>query len=158
VTFNQTSQCSLTVSTNTISVASTGGSSSVMVTVGPACAWTATTNASSIHITSGASGTGPGTIGLGIDYTVSTSARSGTLTINWAGGSVTVSVSQNGVGARCDVNHDGAINTADVNLIVQAALSATYDPLYDLDRDGRVTVNDAQLEVNITLGTGVCPP
>ena len=51
------------------------------VTAGAGCAWTAVANASWIHVTSGASGSGNGTVGYRVDANTSTSTRSGTMTI-----------------------------------------------------------------------------
>jgi hypothetical protein len=64
----------------------TGGP--IAVTAGAACSWTATTNDSWITITSGASGTGSGTVGFVVDANTA-AARTGTLTI--AGQTFTVS-------------------------------------------------------------------
>jgi len=59
----------------------TGGSGSVNVTAATGVAWVATSNASWMTITSGASGTGNGTVTYTVDPHTSTSSRSGTLTI-----------------------------------------------------------------------------
>jgi hypothetical protein len=67
-----------------------GGSASVNVTTTAACAWTAVSNASWITVTSGAAGTGNGTVGVTAAVNGGTAARSGTLTI----GGQTVTVSQ----------------------------------------------------------------
>ncbi|MFI5142556.1 MAG: protease pro-enzyme activation domain-containing protein, partial [Thermoanaerobaculales bacterium] len=58
--------CSFSLSSGSQSFAGTGGTGSVGVTVtaGSNCAWTASSNASGwLHVTSGASGTGNGTVG-----------------------------------------------------------------------------------------------
>jgi len=56
---------------------------SVAVTAGGGCTWTAVSNAPSwLHVTSGASGTGNGTVGYSVDaYTGKPKNRKGTLTI-----------------------------------------------------------------------------
>jgi hypothetical protein len=56
-----------------------GGTGTVGV-IGP-CAWSATSNASWITVTSGASGTGNGTVGFNVVANTGTSQRTGTLTI-----------------------------------------------------------------------------
>jgi hypothetical protein len=55
----------------------------VAVTAGGGCTWTAVSNAPSwIHVTSGASGAGNGTVGYSVDaYTGKPKNRKGTLTI-----------------------------------------------------------------------------
>jgi hypothetical protein len=61
--------------------------------------------------------------------------------------------------SRCDLNSDGAVDTLDVqsvlNMITGAAASL---PAADLNRDGLVNVVDLQLLINAALGTGTCPP
>jgi hypothetical protein len=82
--------CSYTVSPTTQTFAGTGGPASAAVTAPSGCAWTATSNAIWITITSGSSGSGNGTTNYSV--TANTGAqRSGTLTI--AGQTVTVTQS-----------------------------------------------------------------
>jgi all-beta uncharacterized protein/BACON domain-containing protein len=76
----QSSGCTFGINPDSHSVASTGGSSAVAVATVPECAWTATSSASWITITSGSSGTGNGTVQFGVAPTTGP-ARSGTLTI-----------------------------------------------------------------------------
>src|SRR4029079_11084830 len=59
---------------------STGGAASVTVTTTSGCAWTATSNAAWLTVTSGASGTGNGSVGFSIAANTG-AARSGTLTV-----------------------------------------------------------------------------
>jgi hypothetical protein len=55
---------------------------SVVVTAGPLCSWTAVADVDWLHITSGSSGTGPGTVTFSVDkYSGGKSPRTGTLTI-----------------------------------------------------------------------------
>ena len=91
VTVVQSEGCTFTVAPQTLSVASSGGSSSVNVTSGSGCAWTAASQASWITIASGASGSGNGTVTVNAAGT-SGPARSGTLTV--AGRTVTVNQGQ----------------------------------------------------------------
>ena len=82
--------CSYSLSANNQSFSSSGGPGSVNVVTTSGCAWTATSNANFVSITSGASGTGNGTVSYTVAANTST-ARSGTLTI--AGQTYTVNQS-----------------------------------------------------------------
>lgn len=90
-TFRTASTCSFTVSPTSVSAASGGSTTTVTITTAdPACAWTATSNASFLTITSAASGTGNGSV----TFTAAANTggtRTGTLTI--AGQTVTVTQS-----------------------------------------------------------------
>jgi len=88
--------CSFSINPTSASFAAAGGSASVTVTTQAGCNWTAASNNSFITITSGASGTGSGTVNYSVAANTST-ARSGSLTI--AG--LTHSVSQAGAGGGC---------------------------------------------------------
>ena len=80
-TVSQAADCSgLTLNPTSANVASYGGSGSVAVT-SSGCAWTATSNAPWITVTSGASGTGNGTVGYNVQ-TNSGPARSGTISVS----------------------------------------------------------------------------
>ncbi len=85
-TVNQAGDCTFSVSPTRKSFGGNGGTGTVSVTVSGTCNWTAVSNVSWITITSGASGTGSGTVTYSVAST--TSARSGTMTI--AGLTVTV--------------------------------------------------------------------
>ena len=87
VTVVQSQGCTYAVSPDTQTVPSSGGSGSVMVTAGAGCAWTASSGASWIAITSGASGSGSGTVAFTAASTTGPS-RSGTIAV--AGRTVTV--------------------------------------------------------------------
>jgi hypothetical protein len=72
--------CSYSITPGNQSFPATGGSNSVAVTTNAGCAWTATSNAVWINITSGASGNGNGTVNYSV--TVNSGAvRTATLTI-----------------------------------------------------------------------------
>jgi len=88
--------CSFSINPTSASFAAAGGSASVTVTTQAGCNWTAASNNSFITITSGASGTGSGTVNYSVAANTST-ARNGSLTI--AG--LTHSVSQAGAGGGC---------------------------------------------------------
>ena len=86
-TVNQESGCSFSLSANSTNVPIGGGPGNVNVQATAGCGWTASSGASWITITGGASGTGNGTV----QFTVAANtgpARSGTLTI--AGSAFTV--------------------------------------------------------------------
>jgi hypothetical protein len=87
--------CALTVTPTTASVAATGGSVQVTVSVtrGSGCGWTAASNSSFISIASGSSGIGSGTVTISVPVNTG-AARSGTATI--AG--QTLTVNQNSIG------------------------------------------------------------
>jgi hypothetical protein len=89
--------CAFTVNPMTPSVPSGGGGVTVGVTAPSNCAWTAVSNASFITITSGAGGSGNGTVMLLVAPNPGATSRTGTLTI--AG--QTVTVSQAGTTASC---------------------------------------------------------
>jgi uncharacterized protein (TIGR03437 family) len=84
-----TQGCNQTLSPTGQSFTPAGGTGSVSVTSDPAsCTWTATSNVSWITVTSGASGTGNGTVNYTVAPSNTSSTRVGTLTI--AGRSFTV--------------------------------------------------------------------
>jgi hypothetical protein len=80
--------CSFTVSPTSPSIGRSGGASSVTVTTTSGCAWTATSNASWLTVTSGASGSGSATVSYAAAANTATPTRTGTLTV--AGQTVTV--------------------------------------------------------------------
>jgi Viral BACON domain len=82
--------CTYAISPTSRNVGAAGGpGGTVTVTTAAHCLWTATSNASWLIITSGATGTGNGSVGFAADFNGTGSPRSGTLTI--AGRTFTVS-------------------------------------------------------------------
>lgn len=81
-TVNQSATlCSLTINPSALSVAAAGGGGSqVVVSTTSGCAWSASSNASWITVTSAASGTGPGNVNFSVAANTG-GVRSGTLTI-----------------------------------------------------------------------------
>src|SRR5204862_3928575 len=79
VTVTQGSGCSFGVSPTSASPAAAGGAASVSVTAGAGCTWTAVSTAAWITVTSGASGTGNGTVNYTAAHNTSTD-RKGTRT------------------------------------------------------------------------------
>jgi hypothetical protein len=91
-TVTQGNGCSISLRTSSFNVAASGGSGSVEVSAGGGCGWTATSNAGWMSITSGANGTGNGSVG----FTVAANNgpdRQGTLSIG--GRTFTVSQAEN---------------------------------------------------------------
>lgn len=83
-----TPTCTYALSSTSLSVAGTGSTVSLSVTAGTGCAWTVSSNASFVTITSATSQSGNGTVNLTVAEN-SGDARSGTLTI--AGQTVSIS-------------------------------------------------------------------
>ncbi|HZS08141.1 MAG TPA: MBG domain-containing protein, partial [Blastocatellia bacterium] len=84
--------CTYTLSKTTQMSDASGGTYSVTVTTRSDCAWTAVSNVSWIQITSGASGTGDGTVTYTVAPLDTVTMRTGTLTI--AGQTLTVTQSR----------------------------------------------------------------
>ena len=80
VTVTQSPGCAFSISPESATVPSTASTGKVAVTSGTGCAWTATSNAPWLTISSGSSGTGNGEVQYGAAATTGP-ARSGTLTI-----------------------------------------------------------------------------
>ncbi|MGA2092290.1 MAG: BACON domain-containing carbohydrate-binding protein [Sedimentisphaerales bacterium] len=75
-------RCTFTISPTAESFTAGGGDGSVTVTTSNGCAWTATSHASWIIITSGSSGSGSGTVGYSVAANGGTAERTGTMTIS----------------------------------------------------------------------------
>lgn len=73
--------CSYSISPTSASAAAAGGTGSVNVSAGATCNWTAASNSAFITITSGANGTGNGTVNYSVAANLGTASRTGTLTI-----------------------------------------------------------------------------
>jgi hypothetical protein len=91
--------CTFTLSSTAASMALAGGTGSVNVTGPGSCTWSAVSNASWITVTSGASGSGGGTVGYSVASN-SGQSRSGTVTI--AG--ITFTVTQGGTACTYSVS------------------------------------------------------
>ena len=74
------STCTYNITPASDSIAASGGTGAVLVTTDSSCTWTATSDVSWIHISSGGSGTGSGTVSYSADANTGAS-RTGTLTI-----------------------------------------------------------------------------
>ncbi len=84
--------CTYSISPASQSFGSAGGTGSVGVTAPPGCNWTAESHAAWITVTSGASGSGNGTVNYSVGANTSTDQRTGTMTI--AGKTLTVTQSR----------------------------------------------------------------
>jgi hypothetical protein len=73
--------CTYTVAPLTHAIATAGSTGSVTVTTSPGCAWTAASGVAWITISSGATGTGNGTVTFSVAVNTSGSPRSGTMTV-----------------------------------------------------------------------------
>jgi hypothetical protein len=149
--------CTYDLNSSSATRDSRGGSGSVSVTAGGGCAWTAVSNASWLHVTSGSPGNGNGTVGYTVDANPG-QPRKGIVTVagivTAAQRVFTVDQTRN----RCDVNNDNVIDDSDVNTVVQASLTGSTNAAYDINRDGMVNVVDVQVVVNARLDPASCPP
>jgi len=73
--------CTFGITPPSRSHSAASGSGTVAVTAGTGCGWTAAANAAWLHVTSGASGSGNGSVVYGVDANTTAQPRSGTLTI-----------------------------------------------------------------------------
>jgi uncharacterized protein (TIGR03437 family) len=113
--------CTYSISPSSNAITASGGTGSVSVTAGTSCSWVATSNAEFITITSGAAGTGNGTVNYSVGADVN-GARTGTLTI--AGKTFTVNEGSGhagGLSITTPANLPGAV----VNQSYSATLAAS---------------------------------
>ena len=73
--------CTYTISPTSVPMPGRAGTGTVAVSAGTGCVWTASTNASWITVTSGASGQGSGSVAFSVTANPSDQDRTGTLTI-----------------------------------------------------------------------------
>jgi len=122
-TVNQASGCTYGISpTSDTPVAAGATGSTVAVTAGSGCTWTATSNSAWITITGGSSGNGNGTVTYNVSTNAGSSNRTGTMTI--AG--LTFTVTQDGACTAYRVwNNTG--NTWDFKVTGNACRSSRSD-------------------------------
>lgn len=135
VTQDAPPSCSFSISPTSASYTSANGTGSVTVTAGAGCGWTAVSNAAWITITSGASGTGNGTVNYSVAAN-SGSARNGTMTI--AGQIFTVSQAAAANTGWLSPTANAAVtsNAGDNNgFEVSAANAGADDNLYAVDNN-----------------------
>ena len=73
--------CTYTLSTSSLSFAASGGTNSVTVTTASSCTWSAASDRGWMTVTSGASGSGGGTVTVSLTANGNTAERTGTLTV-----------------------------------------------------------------------------
>jgi len=95
--------CTYSIAPTNNTIVAAGGSGTITVTAGSGCQWSASSGATWIVITSGASGTGGGSVGYSVSANADTNSREGTLTI--AG--KTFTVTQSGGAASGNLVWDG---------------------------------------------------
>jgi hypothetical protein len=118
--------CALSIAPGSISVDANASTGTVTVTGQPGCTWTAASTSSWITVTSGASGTGNGTVSYSIAANPSTNPRIGGLTI--AG--QTFTVTQAGVACTFTIAPTGATVSAGATsgtVAVTAAAGCTWN-------------------------------
>lgn len=81
VTVNQDSGCTYTLGATSFAAPTGGGPGSVTVSAGAGCTWTAVSQVPWITVTSGASGSGDGTVQFAVDPNGTGAPRSGAITI-----------------------------------------------------------------------------
>lgn len=136
--------CSYSINPSSASYSSAGGSGSVAVTTQAGCGWTAVSNDPWISVTSGASGSGGGSVGYSVAANASTSARAGSITI--AG--QTFTVNQSGAAAN-------QAPTASFTFVVNG-LAVDFDASASFDPDGTIT-NYSWDFGDSNSGSGVTP-
>lgn len=99
--------CAYTVSPTSQSVVFGGGTFQVAVDTTSACAWTASSNAPWVTITTGQSGTGPGTVGYVVAQNTATTSRSASLQV----GGQTASITQAAAPVQCSYTLNPASQT-----------------------------------------------
>jgi uncharacterized repeat protein (TIGR01451 family) len=160
----------------------TGATYSVTVSNGPAAAPTSSPVTVTDTLPTGLTATAIGGTGWGCTLTTLTCTRSDslpagegyspiTVTVTVAGNALATLTNQASVSLggpvlasasdvtaivrfnACDVNGDGSITVADVQMMIGEALGA-MPPVYDLNRDGVVNVADVQTVIDAVLNLG----
>lgn len=122
--------CSYTLSQTSKSVIAAGETTSVGVTAGSGCGWTATSGASWMTVTAGSSGSGNGTATIRVSANTGATERTGAVTI----GGRTFTVTQAGTCAftvspsSVSVNASGSKNTFSITTKTGCAWTATGMP------------------------------
>lgn len=81
VTLNNSTQCTYSISPTSQNIGASGGTGTINVTAGSGCAWSAQGTVSWFTITSGAGGTGNGTVQYSVTPNTTASARTAVMTI-----------------------------------------------------------------------------
>ncbi|MGH9838881.1 MAG: S8 family serine peptidase [Blastocatellia bacterium] len=128
--------CTYSISPASANYTSAGGAGSASVTAGAGCAWTAASNDAWITITSGASGTGNGTVNYSVAAN-SGSARTGTMTIAGLTFTVTQASAATNTGWLSPTANAAVTSQAGDNngYEVSAANASADDNLYAVDNN-----------------------
>ncbi len=155
-TVTQAAGCSYSLSSSSASVPGEGGTGSVGVTAGSACAWTAASNADWISITGGSRGSGNGTVSF--SAAAHTGApRSGTLTV--AGQTFTINQAESCTSAVTPTQQNVASGGGAVNVSVNtgggcrwtATSNAAWITLPSSSASGS---GDASVQLTVAANTG----
>ncbi len=142
-TFTVTQEaCSIGVSPGSLTVNSNGGSFTIAVSAPTGCAYTAASNNSWLTISSGASGTGDGTISFTVAPLGTTTARSGSLTIN---------------GQTFTVTQSGCPGSPIISAIDDGSVEASIDRRYVVNRLTPTSYPATLTQVQIYFDTGRTP-
>lgn len=154
-TILQTGGCTYSVSPASQQIASAGGSGSFVLNAGPTCAWTATSAAAWISVTSAPSGTGTATV----QFTVAAnngSARSGTIaiagqtfTVNQDGG-CTVTVSPDTIAAPAA----GGSQSVQISTAAECSWTATSNAPWISVSSGASGAGNGTTQLAIAANTG----
>ena len=155
-TVTQGDACTYALSPTSQNIPAAGGSGSVAVTSGTGCTWTALSNAAWVTITSGASGSGNGTVGYSVAAESTGASRTGTLTI----GGQTFTIIQ---AAGCSYAIAPEVQNADApestfNVAVTAGSGCSWSatsnvPWITLRTTGPLT-GDGVVQVTVSANTG----
>lgn len=113
--------------------------------------WAPFSDSSWLTVTSGA-GPGAGAVQYSLAANSTGASRIGHITV--AGETFTVTQTTQPTFSPCDLQQNGNVGAADVQLLINQALGLSGPPL-DLNGDGVVNVVDVQIEANAVLG-GSC--
>ena len=151
--------CTLTLSASSQALAAQGGNGSVAVSVASGCGWAASSSATWLAITSGATGSGPGTVAFSAAANPTTSARSAnitiagqTFTVTQAGTPCSIVIAAAGLPVTGSIAVNGAgawtwmAGTADTRAMARASsgrvMAAWYGDVFTIDVN--VTAGRAQ--------------
>lgn len=93
--FDALAACSVSITPRRARFDNTGGTGAINLSTASYCSWTATSSAAWLQITSGASGTGNGTINYSVEANGTGSSRNATITVQSGSSSRTFRVRQN---------------------------------------------------------------
>jgi hypothetical protein len=153
-TVNQANGCTYSITPASASPSASGGSSNVTVTSGTGCPWTAVSNNAWITVTSGASGTGNGTVAYNVSANTGL-ARTGTITI--AGQTFTINQS-NGCSytfSACPAAFPRAGGTGSVSVTTAAGCTWTSsDNVLWISTSPASSSGSGSVTITVSAGTG----